>query len=159
LEIKKIMIEPVLPKPTLPKPVVRVATIAYPPPLIVIDKFVVKPPPDIQQIIDVRIDVKTADGTKDDHIITPPLDVKATQVIAVVVQKKNEDTVFYKVEIEAAFPGGADAWSKYVSKEVGGNIDEFSESDFGTCMVKFIVDKTGKVSHYRLQPVTFTNPN
>ena len=26
------------------------------------------------------------------------------------------------------------------------DIDEFTESDYGTCIVKFIVDKTGKVS-------------
>jgi protein TonB len=30
---------------------------------------------------------------------------------------------------------------------VGGSIDEFTETDYGTCVVRFIVDKTGKVSH------------
>ncbi len=134
------------PRPVLPPP--PVATIAYVKPIIVDDKHVIKPPPDIQQIIDAKIDVKTTMGPKDDGgFIDPPADVTGTQVIAKPVSKQNEDSVFIGVEIDATFPGGAGAWTKYVSKAVQGNIDEFSESDYGTCIVKFIVDKTGKVSH------------
>ena len=137
---------PPLPKPTLPPP--PVATIAYVKPLIVKDNLVVKPPSDIQQMIDAKIDFKTTMGPKDDgSIIAPPIDVTGSQVVAQPLKKQNEDSVFIGVEIDATFPGGPSAWTKYVSKAVQGNIDEFSESDYGTCMVRFIVDKTGKVSH------------
>ena len=134
------------PKPTLPPP--PVATITYIKPLIVKDNLVIKPPPDIQQIIDAKIDVKTTVGPKDDgNFIAPPTELTGTQVAAKPVSKQNEDAVFIGVEIDAVFPGGLGAWTKYVSKAVQENIDEFSESDYGTCMVKFIMDKTGKVSH------------
>jgi len=134
------------PRPTLPPP--PVATIAYVKPLIVKDKLVIKPPPDIQQVIDAKIDFKTTTGLKDDgSIIAPPIDVTGSQVVAPPVKKQNEDTVFIGVEIDATFPGGPGAWTKYVSKAVQGSMDEFSESDYGTCMVRFIVDKTGRVSH------------
>ncbi|HEY5405607.1 MAG TPA: energy transducer TonB [Ginsengibacter sp.] len=134
------------PRPILPPP--PVATIAYVKPLIVKDNQVIKPPPDIQQIINATIDVKTTVGPKDDGgFIAPPIDITGSQVIAQPVKKQNPDSIFIKVEVDATFPGGAGAWTKYVSKAVQGNIDEFSETDYGTCMVKFIVDKTGKVSH------------
>jgi len=140
------IIEPPPPAPVLPPPRQLVATIAFPPPLIVKDNLVVKPPPDIDQISKAIIALKTVDGTKYDGMVNPPSDVTGTQVVATPIKKKNEDSVFIAVEIEASFPGGAGEWSKYVSKAVGANIDEFTEPDFGTCMIKFIVDKTGKVS-------------
>ena len=33
-----------------------------------------------------------------------------------------------------------------MSKEIQRNTDEFTETDYDKCIVKFIVDKTGKVS-------------
>jgi protein TonB len=134
------------PPPPTPIPPPPIATIAYPPPLIVKDNLVIKPPPEIKELTDARIDLKTVEGPKDIGIINPPLDVKGTQVIEKPRHKENEDSVFIDVQIEASFPGGAAEWSKYVSKAVQKNIDEFEESDFGVCVVKFIVDKAGKVS-------------
>lgn len=62
--------------------------------------------------------------------------------------KENEDSdiVFTKVEIEAAFPGGPVSWQRYVTRAIQSQIDQFTKSDYGTCLVRFIVDKTGKVS-------------
>jgi protein TonB len=144
--------EPAPPPPPPPKlpppaPLLRVATIAFTPPKIVKDEEVIKPPPEIKQIDQARIDVKTVAGTQDIGIIAPPSEDKGTQVAAAPFQKKEEeDKIFTKVEIDAAFPGGPEGWSKYVEKAIEVNVDEFTEADFGTCIVKFIVDKTGKVS-------------
>ena len=138
------------PPPPPPKapPLPQVATIAFTPPRIVKDEEVIKPPPEVKQIEDARIDVKTVEGAKDVGIIAPPVENKGTQVIAAPVEKKEEeDKVFLKVEIDAAFPGGAAQWTRYVQRAVQANMDEFTESDYGTCIVKFIVDKSGKVSN------------
>jgi protein TonB len=95
--------------------------------------------------------VKTIEGTKDlglIGIVAPPMESKGTQVVAAPVKKKEEeDRIFTKVEIDASFPGGPTAWTKYVQKAIEADVDEFTESDYGTCLVKFIVDKTGKVSN------------
>ena len=140
------------PPPKLPPPP-RVATIAFTPPRIVKDEEVIKPPPEVKQIEEARIDVKTAEGTKDIGIVASPVEAKGTQVVAAPVEKKEEeDKIFTKVEIEASFPGGAGAWTKYVQSAIENNQDEFTESDFGTCIVKFIVDKTGRVSE--VEPTT-----
>jgi len=134
------------PPPKLPPPP-PIATIAFTPPKVVKDEEVIKPPPEVKQIEEAKIDVKTVEGTKDIGIVAPPTEDKGTQVVAAPVAKDEDaDKVFTKVEIEASFPGGPGAWQKYVQRAIQADIEEFTESDYGTCIVKFIVDKTGKVS-------------
>jgi hypothetical protein len=55
------------------------------------------------------------------------------------------DKVFTKAEVEAAFPGGPAAWSSYISRAIMLHVDEFKQSDYGTCIIRFIVDKNGTV--------------
>lgn len=56
------------------------------------------------------------------------------------------DKVFNQVEQEASFPGGPQKWAQYITKTIAAEIDVFGDKDFGTCVVKFIVDKHGNVS-------------
>ena len=80
----------------------------FTPPKVVKDEEVIKPPPEVKQIEEAKVDVKTVEGTKDLGIVAPPVEDKGTQVVAAPVEKKeDEDKVFTKVEIEASFPGGA----------------------------------------------------
>ena len=133
------------PPPKLPPPP-PVATIQFTPPKVVKDQEVIKPPPEIKQIEEAKVDVKTVEGTKDLGIGSPPSDEKGTNVVAPPAPKEDPDKIFTKVEIEATFPGGPAAWQRYVTRAIQADLDEFTESDYGTCIVKFIVDKTGKVS-------------
>ncbi len=134
------------PPPKLPPPP-PVATIQFTPPKVVKDQEVVKPPPEIKQIEEAKIDVKTQEGTKDIGIVAPPVEDKGTQIVAAPVKKdEDEDKVFTKVEIDASFPGGAGAWTKYVTRAIQSEADEFTDADYGTCHVRFIVSKTGQVS-------------
>ena len=57
------------------------------------------------------------------------------------------DKVFTKVENEPEFPGGREAWLKYIVSQVEKNRDKFTREDFGTCLVKFIVNTDGSVSN------------
>ncbi|HEU5052986.1 MAG TPA: energy transducer TonB [Hanamia sp.] len=134
------------PPPKIPPPP-PVATVKFTPPKVVKDEEVVKPPPDVKEIEKAKVDIKTVEGTKDLGIVAPPTDLKGSNVVAAPVEKKEDpDKVFTKVEIEASFPGGAQAWQRYVSQAITRHLDEFGESDYGTCVVRFIVDKTGAVS-------------
>ncbi len=50
-------------------------------------------------------------------------------------------------EVQAEFPGGAEAWRKYIIRAIQKNIDELTDAgEAGTCRVRFIVDKDGAVS-------------
>lgn len=134
------------PPPKLPPPP-PVATVQFTPPKVVKDEEVVKPPPEVKQIEEAKIDIKTQEGVKDIGIIAPPTEEVGTQVVSAPVEKKeDEDKIFTKVEKEASFPGGNDAWRKYVTRAIQAELDEFTESDYGTVTVKFVVDKQGNVS-------------
>ena len=144
-------IPPVKPPPPLPpsplKPPPPVKTVAYFKPVISRNIDVVTPPPDIQEILDSRIGPKKLEGANDLGFVAPPVTVIGTQVVAKPDKNRNEEPGgFVPVEINATFPGGDAAWSKYIQREIEKSIDEFTETDFGTCIVKFVVDKTGKVS-------------
>jgi len=56
------------------------------------------------------------------------------------------DKVFTKVEVEASFPGGLQGWSRYISRAIMDSISKFSKADFGTCVIRFIVNVDGSVS-------------
>ncbi|HUZ59851.1 MAG TPA: energy transducer TonB [Hanamia sp.] len=133
------------PPPKLPPPP-KIATIKFTPPKIVKDQEVIKPPPEIKQIEAAKVDVQTVAGTKDLGIVAPPTEEKGTNVVAPPAVKEDPDKIFTKVEIEASFPGGPAAWQRYVTRAISADLDEFTDADYGTCIVKFIVDKTGKVS-------------
>ena len=57
------------------------------------------------------------------------------------------DTVFSREEIEASFPGGDAAWNKFVFNIFQRSADELiKDGKSGTCRVRFIIDKDGKIS-------------
>lgn len=58
----------------------------------------------------------------------------------------DEDRVFTKTEVDASFPGGDGAWVKYISRSIAAAADEFTNKDYGTCHIRFIVGKDGKVT-------------
>ena len=62
-------------------------------------------------------------------------------------QNVNLDTVYDNVEIEATFPGGPSAWSEYISNKLGKRLSDFGDKDYGTCIIRFIVDQNGKISN------------
>lgn len=143
--------EPKLPEPQLPKPKTTilppVATIKLTPPEIVKAKDVLQPPPNVEEIANSKIDIKTITGTRFEGVLAPPEAETGTQIIAEVdTKKQNPDSIYLWVQIDATFPGGAAAWHKYVSKAIMKELDEFTNTDFGTCTVQFIVDKNGNVS-------------
>ena len=134
-----------LPKPNPP---VHVATTQYTVPVITKNQLVVEPPVDVKQLEKVRIDISSSFG-KDAvmGVVNPPEDVIGTNIIEKPVSKKaKEDVGFIPVEIEAAFPGGEKAWQNYIQRAISSQLDDFTETDYGTCVVQFIVDKSGKVS-------------
>ncbi|MGN6265955.1 MAG: N-acetylmuramoyl-L-alanine amidase, partial [Ginsengibacter sp.] len=62
------------------------------------------------------------------------------------VKDTKPDKIFTKVEVEASFPGGLQGWSRYISRAITDSISKFSKADFGTCVIRFIVNVDGSVS-------------
>jgi protein TonB len=63
------------------------------------------------------------------------------------VANADVDKIYSRVNIEASFPGGPGKWAQFIQRAIFSKTDEFSKSDYGTCVVMFIVDKSGKVSN------------
>jgi protein TonB len=131
------------PKPEPPKVEMKQFT----PPKIVKDEEVKEEekPPEQKELDDVKIDVKTQEGIKDEGIVAPVDEGKGV----VEQPKKDEedyDKTFTKVEIESEYPGGTSAWQRYLNKSLQYPQDAVDNEIQGTVVVKFIVDKEGNVS-------------
>ncbi len=74
---------------------------------------------------------------------TPPKVVKDQ---AMATPTENTGRVMSKVEKEAQFPGGIPAWKAYIAKAFKNYLNEFRESDYGTCQIRFIVHTDGSIS-------------
>lgn len=113
---------------------------------IVKDNQVHETAPKMSDLEKTNIDIQTIDGERN-LTITPPSEPTSTQVIpANENAEKKEPEICFPIETDASFPGGAQAWMKYIQNALMMKVDEFEESDYGTCIVKFEVDERGNVS-------------
>lgn len=140
-------VEPPPPPPPKPPDPPKIEMAKFTPPKVVKDEEV-KPEEEmkeVEKLEETKIGLTNQEGQKDLGIVAPPVEDKGGVVAAPKVEE--EDKVFQKVEIEAQFPGGEGAWTKYISREINRYIDELQEAGkAGTCLVQFIVDKEGNIS-------------
>ena len=87
---------------------------------------------------DPSLKIRRVEGTKNPDI---------TSKNETAVPSKDPERVFTKVEQPATFPGGPAKWAQYIQKAIMENIKDFDDEDYGTCIVKFIVDENGNVSN------------
>lgn len=145
--------EPPPPPPPKPPEPPKVEMAKFTPPKVVKDEEVKEEekPPEVEKLEETKIGTVNQEGQKDEGIVAPPVEDKGGVVEAPKVE--DEDRVFQKVEIDAEFPGGTGAWTKYVTREIERNMDELTEDGkSGTVVVLFIVDKEGAVSEVRALP-------
>src|SRR5690606_8913182 len=68
----------------------------------------------------------------------------------------NTDKIFTKAEVEASFPGGQIEWQKYIIRCFQASLDSFTKADYGTCVLRFIVNTDGTVSDVRATTMSGT---
>jgi periplasmic protein TonB len=148
LEEKKNEPPPPPPPPKPPEPP-KVEMAKFTPPKVVKDEEVKEDekPPIVEELQDTKIGNVNQEGIKDEGIVAPPVDDKGGVVEAPKKDDTDYDQTFTKVEIEADFPGGDQAWNRYIKREIERYIDELQEDGkSGTCVVQFIVDREGNIS-------------
>lgn len=138
------------PPPPPPKEPPKVEVTKFTPPKIVKDEEV-KPeekPPEQEKLEDTKIGAFNQEGEKD-LTVAPPVEEKGTgQVAAPKTDNEDYDKEFTSVQVEAKFPGGPDAWRKYLER----NLNNQTPADNGaapgnyTVTVSFLVDKSGNIS-------------
>ena len=135
------------PPPPKPPPPPEVNQVKFTPPKIVKDEEV-KPEEKIEEIKDdQKISTKTVESDNKEQIVQAPVDTKGTEVVEV-KKEDDENKIFNKVEVEAAFPGGDAAWRNYLQKNLNPDVPVENNAEAGTytVIVKFVVSKDGSLS-------------
>ena len=145
------------PKPEQPKPLEqkeqKIKTQQYVVPKIVVDDQV-KPEEEIPEesvLENTKIGSITQDGIQSDAI-APPVE---TNILVAASPKVEEDinTIFTVVQIPASFEGGAQAWQKYLQRNLNSELpaENGAPAAAYTVTVSFIVDRSGAVSDVRAE--------
>lgn len=106
-------------------------------------------PPVNEDLADVKIGNKNVpDGLADDRIVyAPPGDEGGKGIIE--APKRDEDDLkvpFTKVEIPSEYPGGLEAWRRFMIRNLRYPQEAVDQSIQGFVVVQFIVDRQGNVS-------------
>lgn len=64
------------------------------------------------------------------------------------VRADDDAEVFEKVEVEASFPGGDNAWRRFLEQNLNADVPANRKAPVGayTVIIQFVVDKEGKIS-------------
>lgn len=136
------------PPPKMPEPP-KVEVAKFTPPKIVKDEEVKEDekPPEVEKIEEAKIGTINQEGAKDEGFVAPPVESRGTgEVVAPKKVEEDYDKVFTKVENPAEFPGGPDAWRRFLERNLQYPEGAQENGTQGVVKVQFIVDKTGAIS-------------
>jgi periplasmic protein TonB len=142
--------EPPPPPPPPKQEPPKVEITKFTPPKIVKDEEVKEPPPVVEKLEETKIGTINQEGKKDEGFVAPPVEEKGTGVVEAPKKVEEDyDKVFTKVEKEAKFPGGPEAWRRYLERNLNANAAQEDGAPAGsyTVKVQFIVDKEGNISN------------
>jgi protein TonB len=136
------------PPPPKQEPPPKVEMKAFTPPKVVKDEEVKEPPPQVEELKDTKIGTVNQEGVKDLGIVAPPVVVDAGKGIVEVKKPEPEPEIFTKVEIDAQYPGGPQAWKNFLTRNLRAEVasDNGATSGNYTVLIKFVVDVAGNVS-------------
>ncbi|MEO6405877.1 MAG: energy transducer TonB [Ferruginibacter sp.] len=135
------------PPPPTPPPPPEINQVKFTPPKIVKDEEV-KPEEKIEEIKeDQAISTKTVESENKTQIVQAPVEDKGTQVVEA-PKADDEGKIFNKVEVEAEFPGGTGAWTRYLKNNLNAEtpVENGASEGTYTVVVRFIVSKDGSIS-------------
>ncbi len=146
------------PKPPAPEPppaaARQVATVQYVVPQIVEDDLV--PPeeevPDVESLEKAKVGLMTQAGDEDNNTVQPPAQLNEGTGLAVAPVPTDDfdpRKVFVTVENKAEFPGGIDAWRRYLERHLRYPEEAVNNEVEANVLVEFIVDPEGNISEVK----------
>ncbi len=104
-------------------------------------------PPEVEVIDKSKIGLVNMAGVEDDGTQTPPAEAQSVgSVIAPRIVEPVDETVFSKVENPAEFPGGAEAWRRYLERNLRYPAAAQENGTQAIVRVQFVVDRDGNIS-------------
>jgi protein TonB len=139
------------PPPALPaEPQVNTLAFTSPPRIVNTDVPDSEKPPTTDDMEHARIGTVNTPGVDGGEELMPPAPSgTGNGVIAEPTKEKgNGDDEFVPVEIEASYPGGLTAWTRFLIKNLSNTYpqDAIDQGIQGPVVIQFIVDKEGNVS-------------
>ena len=146
------LVKPYEPKLPVPPPSLKapqVATRQNSTYVVVRDQDVKHSLPPVEDLTNVRIDLKDQTGDAESGFPPPPVSGNNGIGITTSHPTENENSILETVEIESAYPGGPNAWKRFLVKTF--RYPSEAEANFieGTVLIRFVVDKEGNVSEIR----------
>jgi protein TonB len=134
------------PPPRTPPPP-QIETAKFTPPIIKKDEEVKKEElPPVEELKEAKIDIKAAEGVKDEGIATPPVVDEGKQVVE--APKEDPDQVFTKVEIEATVD--SKQWRRHLESQLQRYIEDAASQGMApgqyTVQVRFLVERDGSIT-------------
>ncbi len=146
--------EPPPPPPPPRQEPPKVEITKFTPPKIVKDEEVKEDdkPPEQEKLDDTKIGKINQEGEKDEGKVIAPVE-SGTGTVAAPKVEEDYDKVFTTVQIESEFPGGPDAWRKYLEKNLNSDAPTSNGAPPGkyTVVLSFKVDKNGAVSDINVE--------
>jgi protein TonB len=107
-------------------------------------------PPTMDEMVNVKIGALNNPDGKEGEFVAPPDGRGATTgvITELAKAKGNRDDEFVPMEIEASYPGGPTAWTRFLVKNLSNTYpqDAVDQGIQGPVIILFIVDKEGNVS-------------
>lgn len=140
--------EPPPPPPPPKQEPPKVEITKFTPPKIVKDEEVKEPPPAVEKLEETKIGTINQEGQKDDNTVAPVVEQQGTGTVAAPKEEEDYNKVFTVVQIPAEYPGGIEAWNKYLTRNLNSSVpvDNGAPSGKYTVILSFIVDKNGNIS-------------
>jgi len=136
-DIKK---PPPPPPPEPPKP--KIDQVKFPPPVVKPDVEVKEKPPTIEELKVADPGQKNLKGDKDAQVtIDEPVGTADTKVT-----EEDPNKIFTSVEQVPEFPGGADAFNKYLSKNIRYPAVARENNTQGRAIVTFVCERDGSLT-------------
>lgn len=144
------LVKPLPPVPQIKIPAAPVAMIRFVTTRVVPDKEVPKDekPPENDDLDKVKIGTVNTPGSEDVGLDVPVGDKTGSGLVTgpKKADDDNDGRPWTKVEIDASFPGGQQAWARFLNKNLRAPDDAVNNNISGQVVVQFVVDKDGNVS-------------
>jgi len=145
--------EPIHVEPPKPKELPKVEIKQFTAPKL-IDKDPETPPPANDDLDNTQIGTINQDGIKSSAVLAEPVEPKGTgENIQAPKVIDDIDKERYIVQVQAQFPGGADAWRKFLERNLKQDIATDNGAPTGDyqVVISFLVDRSGNVTEVKAE--------
>lgn len=147
--------EKIEPPKEKPKELPPVETVNATPPKIVKDELV-KPDEQIAEVAkldDAAIGTINITGEKDPDVIAAPVEKETGVGKKSLREEPDENKIFITVQQEAQYPGGMEAWRKFLERNLNRDVPGDNGAPVGSykVVVSFVVDQGGYLSEIRAE--------